>query len=143
MMLLRDILVTKSRATLLDHAIVLSIAVFNADGHERFSPYNRTNENGPSKMGFRVTAQRLNLNRDYVKADTPEMRAWLGLYSAWLPDFMIDNHVTDGSDVQYDATIAAHTGQDIDPQVGGWVGKSYLPYLFKSLDSLGHITRLV
>ncbi len=140
MMLLRDILVTKSRASLLDHSIVLSIAVFNADGHERFSPYNRINENGPSKMGFRVTAQRLNLNRDYVKADTPEMRAWLALYAAWLPDFLIDNHVTDGSDVQYDATIATHTGQDIAPQAGGWVEKSYLPHLFKSLDSLGHIT---
>ena len=100
MMLLRDILVTRRRAALLDHSIILSIAVFNADGHERQSPYNRINENGPARMGFRVTAQRLNLNRDYIKADTPEMRAWLRLYSAWLPDMLIDNHVTDGSDVQ-------------------------------------------
>lgn len=140
MMLLRDILVTKKRAALLDHAIILSIAVFNADGHERLSPYNRINENGPGRMGFRVTAQRLNLNRDYIKADTPEMRAWLRLYSAWLPDMLIDNHVTDGSDVQYDATIAAHTEQDIAPQVGAWIGRSYLPRLFSDLEKLGHIT---
>lgn len=140
MMLLRDILVTRSRAALLDHAIILSIAVFNPDGHERTSPYNRINENGPDRMGFRVTAQRLNLNRDYVKADTPEMRAWLGLYAAWLPDLLIDNHVTDGSDVQYDATIATHAGPDIDARVGRWVENSYLPHLFGSLDKLGHIT---
>jgi len=140
MMLLRDILITKSRASLLDHAIILSIAVFNPDGHERTSPYNRINENGPARMGFRVTAQRLNLNRDYIKADTPEMRAWLGLYSAWLPDLLIDNHVTDGSDVQYDATIAPHSGPDIEPGVGAWVEKKYLPHLFGSLDKLGHVT---
>ncbi|MBE0658143.1 MAG: peptidase M14 [Bryobacteraceae bacterium] len=140
MMLLRDVLITKKRAALLEHSIILSIAVFNADGHERPSPYNRINENGPNRMGFRVTAQRLNLNRDYVKADTPEMRAWLRLYSVWLPDMLIDNHVTDGSDVQYDATIAAHTEQDIAPQVGAWAGHSYLPRLFSELDKLGHIT---
>lgn len=140
MMLLRDILVTKTRSALLDHAIILSIAVFNADGHEHQSAYNRINENGPNKMGFRVTAQRLNLNRDYVKADTPEMRAWLRLYSAWLPDMLVDNHVTDGSDVQYDATIATHTEQDIAPHVAAWVGRSYLPRLFSELDKLGHIT---
>jgi murein tripeptide amidase MpaA len=139
MLLLRDILVTKSRASLLDHGIVLSIAVFNADGHEHLSPYNRINENGPDKMGFRVTAQRLNLNRDYVKADTPEMRAWLGLYSAWLPDLLIDNHVTDGGDVQYDATLAVHTEQDIDPGVGAWVGKRYSPALMSGLERLGHV----
>ncbi len=140
MMLLRDILITKSRAALLDDVIILSIAVFNPDGHERTSPYNRINENGPDRMGFRVTAQRLNLNRDYVKADTPEMRAWLALYSTWLPDLMIDNHVTDGSDVQYDATIATHSGPDIDARVGAWVEKAYLPHLFGSLEKLGHIT---
>jgi len=27
-------------------------------------------------MGWRTTAQNLNLNRDFLKADTPEMRCW-------------------------------------------------------------------
>ena len=47
---------------------VLFIPSFNVDGHERFGPYNRVNQNGPREMGWRVTAQNLNLNRDYVKA---------------------------------------------------------------------------
>jgi hypothetical protein len=139
MMLLRDLLVTRRLEKLLDSAIVLSIPVFNADGHEHVSPWNRINENGPREMGFRVTARRLNLNRDYLKADTPEMRAWLRLYTQWLPDLLIDNHVTDGGDVQYDVTVAAHTEQDIAPPVGAWVKNQFLPDLFRRLEALGHV----
>lgn len=139
MMLLRDVLVTRRLARLLDSVIILSIPVFNPDGHERVSPWNRINENGPAQMGFRVTARRLNLNRDYMKADTPEMRAWLRMYNAWLPDLLIDNHVTDGGDAQYDVTFAAHTEQDIAPQTGAWVKKQFLPELFARLERLGHV----
>jgi hypothetical protein len=139
MMLLRDVLVTKRLAAWLDKVTILSIPVFNADGHEHISPYNRINENGPARMGFRVTATRLNLNRDYLKADTPEMRAWLSVYTQWLPDLLIDNHVTDGSDNQYDVTIATHTEQDIAPPVGRWVKSSYLPELMARMEKLGHV----
>ncbi len=139
MMLLRDILVSKKHAAWLDHVILLSIPVFNPDGHEHTSAYNRINENGPARMGFRVNARRLNLNRDYLKADTPEMRAWLRLYTAWLPELLIDNHVTDGSDNQYDVTIATHTEQDIAAPVGAWVKNQYLPGLLSGLEALGHI----
>ncbi len=139
MMLLRDILVTKRHAAWLDRVVILSIPVFNADGHEHASPYNRINENGPAQMGFRVTGTRRNLNRDYLKADTPEMRAWLKLYTAWLPDLLIDNHVTDGSDNQYDVTIALHTEQDIAAPVGSWVAREYLPQLMIGLAERGHV----
>jgi hypothetical protein len=139
MMLLRDVLVTRRYAAWLDKVIILSIPVFNADGHERVSPYNRINENGPARMGFRVTATRLNLNRDYLKADAPEMRAWIGLYRAWLPDLLIDNHVTDGGDAQYDVTLATHTEQDIAAPVGAWVKQQYLPNLMTGLEKLGHV----
>jgi len=98
MMLLRDLAVTKSRAALLDHAILLFMPMYNVDGHERFGPYNRTNQNGPKEMGWRTTARNLNLNRDYMKADAPETRAWLKLYTTWWPDLLIDAHVTDGAE---------------------------------------------
>lgn len=139
MMLLRDLLVTRRLEKLLDSVTVLSIPVFNPDGHERVSPWNRINENGPREMGFRVTARRLNLNRDYLKADTPEMRAWLRLYAQWLPDLLIDNHVTDGGDSQHDVTVAAHTEQDVAAPVGGWVKNQFLPDLFRRLEALGHV----
>lgn len=139
MMLLRDILVTRRFESLLDRAIVLSIPVFNADGHEHVSPFNRINENGPGEMGFRVTAQRLNLNRDYVKSDTPEMRAWLALYTAWRPDLLIDNHVTDGSDLQYDVTFGAETTESLPADARAWMRDRYMPALFAGLERLGHV----
>lgn len=140
MMLLRDLLVTRRLAHLLDHVIVLAIPVLNPDGHENISPFHRLHEQGPREMGFRASALNLNLNRDYVKADAPEMRAFLRLFAAWSPDFFLDNHVTNGGDVEYDVTIATHTEQDIDPEVGQWVNQHYLPAFFDKLAKLGHVT---
>lgn len=138
-MLLRDIVVSKKHAAWLDQAIFLSLPIFNVDGHERFSAHNRINQDGPDEMGFRATAQRLNLNRDFIKADAPEMRAWLKFFTAWLPDFFIDNHVTDGADFQYDITIDIVENQEIWPTVGQWVKSSYLPYLEDAMSTDGHV----
>ena len=94
-------LITKEKSDLLENVILLIIPVFSTDGHERSSPYNRINQNGPIEMGWRTTAQNLNLNRDFTKADSPEMKAFLNLFSTWLPDIFIDTHTTDGADFQY------------------------------------------
>ena len=83
--LARDILITGAHGDLLDNVIVLIMPIFNADGHERFGPFNRINQNGPKEMGWRVTATNLNLNRDYTKADAVEMQAWLRTWVAWEP----------------------------------------------------------
>lgn len=138
MMLLRDLLVTKKYESFLDHMVILSIPVFNIDGHENSSPFHRFNEQGPNSMGFRANALRLNLNRDYMKADAPEMQNWLRFYNRFLPDMHIDNHVTDGADLQHDCTIAIHDGLDIHPAVGAWV-KSYTPKMWKAMDDQGHV----
>ncbi len=129
LMLLRDIAITKTKASLLDHVILLVIPIYNVDGHERFGKYNRINQNGPEEMGWRVTAQNLNLNRDYVKADAPETRAWLNLYTSWLPDFFVDCHVTDGADYQYDVTYTIETHRNVPAPVRTWVISQYLPVL--------------
>lgn len=102
--LLRDIAITKTQPRLLDKLVLLYIPIYNTDGHERFGPYNRINQNGPAEMGWRVTTTNLNLNRDYMKADTPETRAWLKLWAQWNPDLFIDCHVTDGADFRYVVT---------------------------------------
>ena len=104
LMLIRDIVINKKYPELLNHVTILFIPIFNVDGHERFSAYNRINQNGPKEMGWRTTAQNLNLNRDFTKADAPEMQYWLKMYSNWLPDFFIDVHTTDGADYQYTIT---------------------------------------
>ena len=61
----------------LDSVVLVFVPVFNVDGHERFGRWNRPNQRGPEEMGWRTTAQNYNLNRDYVKADAPEMQAML------------------------------------------------------------------
>ena len=84
--------------------VLVFVPVFNVDGHERFGRWNRPNQVGPEEMGWRATAQNLNLNRDYMKADTPEMHAMLGLLNAWDPVLYVDMHVTDGANFQPDVS---------------------------------------
>jgi murein tripeptide amidase MpaA len=86
----------------LERCVVVFVPVFNIDGHERFGRWNRPNQVGPEEMGWRVTSQNLNLNRDYTKADAPEMVAMLGLLNQWDPILYVDLHVTDGSQFQPD-----------------------------------------
>lgn len=119
--LLRDILVTKTRKELLDNAVILFVPIYNVDGHENSSAYMRINQNGPEKMGFRANATNLNLNRDYMKADAPETRAWLGLWNEWKPDIFVDCHVTDGADFQYNVTYEYAHFQEVSPHIKGWM----------------------
>jgi hypothetical protein len=120
LMLLRDFAVTGKLPHLLDHVVLVFIPVFSVDGHENSSPYNRINQNGPESMGFRGQSQYLNLNRDYIKADTPEMRAWLKLWQHWRPDLLIDVHTTDGADFQYDLTWYLEDPHKLDAGVSNW-----------------------
>jgi hypothetical protein len=137
--LLRDMVITKSRADLLNRAVIVIIPVYNIDGHERISKYNRINQNGPEEMGWRTTAINLNLNRDYMKADAPETRAFLKLWNQWLPDFYFDNHVTDGADYQYAITYGVDTGPDVDPGIAKWLRESLFPYIDKAVTERGQV----
>ncbi len=139
LMLVRDMTVSKKFAGWLDHAIFVIIPVFNVDGHEYFSPFHRPSQNGPQSTGLRATAQRLNLNRDYIKADTPEMHAWLRIFNSWMPDFLIDNHVTDGSDMQYDVTWDMARNQDIAEPARAWVREKFVPQLDQRMAADGHL----
>jgi len=137
--LLRDMVITKAQARLLDRVVVVIIPIYNADGHERFGPYNRINENGPEQMGWRVNATNLNLNRDYVKAEAPETRAWLTLWNRWMPDFFVDDHVTDGADYQYDVTFDLSADAGNDARLNEWQEKTVAPYLEKAVAASGHV----
>lgn len=127
MLLLREILVTKEKEYLLDNVIFIIVPIFNIDGHERRSAYNRINQNGPEIMGWRTTAQNYNLNRDYMKADAPEMRAMLSLYNSWVPDIYIDSHTTDGADYQYTITYIVDRNQNIPAVTQKWVKEKFIP----------------
>ncbi len=141
LMLLRDI-AFKGKAGLLDRADFLFIPVFNPDGHERSTPYSRPNQRGPVSQGWRHTAQNLNLNRDYVKADSPEMRSLLYVLTRYEPDLYVDLHVTDGMDYQFDITFG-FDGWDgryaESPAIGRWLDTVYRPAVDGALKGAGHI----
>lgn len=119
--LLRDIAITKTRPGLLKNCVLLFVPIYNTDGHEMASPYNRINQNGPQEMGWRATSAGLNLNRDYMKADAPETRAFLKLWNEWKPDFFFDLHVTDGADFEYNITYEYAHFQEVSPAIKNWM----------------------
>ena len=102
---LHEILQGKAAKGTLDKLVWVFVPVFNVDGHERFGAWNRPNQRGPVEMGWRTTAQNYNLNRDYVKADTPEMQAMLALVNEWDPLLAVDLHVTNGAKFEHDVSI--------------------------------------
>src|SRR6185295_2404586 len=137
--LLRDIAITKTQPELLKHLVVLFIPIFNTDGHERVSPYNRINQDGPAEMGWRTTSTYQNLNRDYMKADTPETRAWLSLWNEWKPDLFIDCHVTDGADYRYNITYQHEHHAGIPETVLAWERKVIDERVAPATESAGNI----
>ncbi|MDP2301059.1 MAG: M14 family metallopeptidase [Ignavibacteria bacterium] len=140
MLLLREILITKEKLGLLENLVLLIIPILNIDGHERTSEYNRPNQNGPVNMGWRTTSTNLNMNRDYLKADTYEMKSLLKLFSQWLPDFVIDNHTTNGADYQYHITYGMEKHQNIYSGLGKWGKEKLMPFVLNSVEGDGFLT---
>ena len=122
---------------ILSKVSIVFIPIFNVDGHERFGPYNRINQNGPKEMGWRTNAENQNLNRDFLKADTPEMVAWLALFNRWLPEFFIDIHTTDGADYQYVLTYLTEIYGNMDPGLTRWTKEIFNAQLESRMNHLG------
>jgi len=137
--LLRDILRNPDRSQLLEHVVLVFVPVYNIDGHERRSAHSRINQNGPELAGWRANGTNLNLNRDYMKADAPETRAFFGMFHRWLPDFFVDNHVTDGADFEYDVTFELDATPDVFPPMANWLRDSVVPELARRVDAAGHL----
>lgn len=137
LMLLRD-LAQGRRRELLDAATILIIPIYNVDGHERTSPYNRPNQDGPrAGMGFRTTAAGLDLNRDHVKAAAAETRALLRLFDRWRPDLHVDVHVTDGIDMDWVLTWSVAEAPQLAAPVDAWVS-AHLPRVLAATEAAGH-----
>ena len=137
--LLRDIAITKTRLDLLKEAIIIFIPIYSVDGHENWSAYNRINQNGPDEMGYRANSNNLNLNRDYMKADAPETRAWLKLWNDWKPDLFIDCHVTNGADFQYNVTYEYAHFQEVHPAIKLWMDEHFDGIVVPKVEKEGNL----
>lgn len=99
-------------------AVFLIAPDYNADGNEKVSPMNRTAQNGPvNGVGTRENSKGLDLNRDYMKLDTVEARALVGLMNKWDPHVAVDLHTTNGSYHAYHLTYSPILNPNADPRL--------------------------
>lgn len=135
--ILRDLALGRHRE-LLEGATILVVPVYNVDGHERLSPFNHPNQDGPrAGMGFRTTAAGLDLNRDFMKAASPETRALLELVNEWRPHLHIDVHVTDGVDHDWVLTWGVAEAPQLPEAVDAWI-KVHLPAALATTERAGY-----
>jgi hypothetical protein len=138
--LVRDLAVLKKYPQILDNVILLVTPIFSVDAHERSSRWNRINQNGPETMGWRTTPVGLNLNRDFLKAEAPEMKALLsGIYTRWWPHLLIDNHTTDGADYQHDLTYSVNAGPAVPAPIRNWMENAISGRVIDRVRAMGHL----
>lgn len=143
-LLIRNMLRGRENGDLLNDFSFLFIPVLSPDGLANFSPFNRINQNGPKQMGWRVNAQGLNLNRDFTKLDTPELRGFAALFNQWQPDLFFDTHATDGADYQYVTTYSVEDFGNYDAGLSQWLSSVWEPKIKAAMNELDiPITRYI
>ena len=119
---------------LLRSAIWLFAPLYNADGNERVSLDNRTEQNGPiGGVGTRENANGLDLNRDFMKLESVEARALVSLFARWDPDVVVDLHTTNGSYHGYHLTYAPPLNPNTDARISEFIRDRLLPAVRESL----------
>ncbi len=137
LMLARELATAKDRP-LLKELILVIAPIFNADGNERFSKTNRPGQIGPEEgMGIRQNAQGLDLNRDFVKLESPEVRALVHLLNKWDPAVVVDTHTTNGSQHRYTITYEGPRCPAGDDRVVKLVRDELLPDVGRRLENRG------
>jgi len=119
---------------LLSKVIVLMAPIYNADGNERISLTNRTEQNGPiGGVGVRENSQGLDLNRDFMKVEASETKALLQLFNEWDPHLTVDLHTTDGSYHGYHLTYSPPLNPSGDGPLLEYHRRKMMPALTKAL----------
>jgi zinc carboxypeptidase len=118
----------------LQSMVFLITPIYNADGNEKFALNNRQRQNGPvNGMGTRANAQNLNINRDYMKLDTPEAKAFVKLWNDYDPYVGYDLHTSDGSAHGYYLTYSPPLNPDTDPGIMKIMTDEWFPYVTKDM----------
>src|ERR1044072_3871468 len=132
--LMRDI-VTGPLGSLLDHIVLLVAPIYNADGNEKIDINNRTAQNGPaSGVGTRENAKQMDLNRDFMKLESPEARGLIeNVFNRWDPHVVIDLHTTNGSYHGYALTYSPCLNPNADRKLLSFVRDKLLPDVSKTL----------
>ena len=137
MMLLRDLLLDKERQAQLERLIIVVVPFYNIGGGLNRGSFSRANQNGPQAYGFRGNARNLDLNRDFVKCDSHNARAFNQAFARWQPDVFIDTHTSNGADYQYTMTLIPTQSDKLDPQLSEYLDGRLLPRLYKDMKAAG------
>jgi hypothetical protein len=114
--------------SMLKQLVVLITPIYNADGNEKFNVQNRTAQNGPvGGVGTRENAKGLDLNRDHMKLDSAEARAFVGLLNRWDPHVSLDLHTTNGSYHGFHLTYAPSLSPNTDARLIALTRERILP----------------
>ncbi len=137
LMVLRDMVKAMPKEWIKDQ-VILMIPIFNPDGNEKLNPKNR-GDNGPDEAGTRHNGQFLDLNRDYIKLDSPEVNGLISLFHQWDPILFLDMHTTNGSYHQHPVTWATAANPNGDPTLSAYMWEKLFPAMSKRLkDHYGH-----
>jgi len=131
MMLFRDL--AQDSITVPKNTIIATIPVYNIGGALNRNTATRTNQNGPEEYGFRGNARNYDLNRDFIKADTKNTRAFYEIFQKVNPDIFVDTHVSNGADYQYTLTHLFTQHNKLGGELGDYIQEKMLPALETSL----------
>ncbi|MFT4698214.1 MAG: hypothetical protein ACI9SJ_001356 [Flavobacteriaceae bacterium] len=131
MMLLRDLAQNKIKTP--ENTIIAVIPIYNIGGALNRNSTTRTNQNGPVSYGFRGNARNFDLNRDFIKADTKNAKAFIDIFRTVKPQVFIDNHVSNGADYQYTLTHLFTQHNKLGGALGDYLHGNLMPKLEDSL----------
>ncbi len=117
-------------SSLLDSCVICIIPVYNVGGCLNRSAFHRTGQTTPAECGYRGNAKNLDLNRDFVKLDSKNARAFTEIFRTWNPDTFLDTHTTNGSDHHYVITLIAYQPDALPQPLADFHRRELIPYLY-------------
>jgi len=137
MAMLRDLCLDASRREALGRTVLVYIPIYNVDGALMRGNTSRVSQDGPEDFGFRGNALQLDLNRDFIKADSLNTRCFTQLFMRWDPDVMVDTHTSNGADYQHVLTLIATQPDKLGGRTGAHLRESMLPALYADMTARG------
>lgn len=131
MLLFRDLVQGKIKMP--KNVVLATIPIYNIGGSLNRNSTTRTNQNGPEEYGFRGNARNFDLNRDFIKADSKNAKAFAKIFHLVKPDVFIDNHVSNGADYQYTLTHLFTQHNKLDGELGKYLHNTIQPELEQRL----------
>jgi hypothetical protein len=137
MAVVRDFCVEPARLAALGRTVFLFVPIYNVDGSLNRNNTSRVNQDGPEAFGFRGNSRHLDLNRDFIKCDSLNAKAFNQLFSAWDPDVMVDTHTSNGADYPYTMTLIHTQADKLGGELGAFLRNSMLPDIYRNMEARG------